>query len=161
MLASYRHHFNRLTGLSEPHHWQSALASTEDCRNRLIRIPTGFGKTLGVLSAWTYHRIHLAQEHWPHRLVWCLPMRVLVEQTEKEVRKGLASLDLLWDENGSHSGKVGVHLLMGGADSGEWHLDHEDLSELETALLDAFARENSSVPATSSIEDESEVSEEE
>ena len=92
------------------------------CGNRLIRIPTGFGKTLGVLTAWTWHRVHRGDEAWPRRLVWCLPMRVLVEQTEDEVQSALNRLGVLWDGNGTHDGKVGVHLLMGGADAGQWHL---------------------------------------
>jgi len=33
----------------EPHPWQIQLAATEQCRNRLIRIPTGLDKTLGTL----------------------------------------------------------------------------------------------------------------
>ena len=35
----------------EPHPWQIQLATTEQCRNRLIRIPTGLGKTLGARAA--------------------------------------------------------------------------------------------------------------
>ncbi len=49
-------------------------------------------------------------------------MRVLVEQTESEVRMALERLKVLWGSKGTHEGKVGVHLLMGGAKAGEWHL---------------------------------------
>jgi len=35
----------------EPHPWQIQLAANEQCHNRLIRIPTGLGKTLGTLLA--------------------------------------------------------------------------------------------------------------
>lgn len=127
---TYQEYFARLTGISEPHIWQRDLAAADNCQSRLIRIPTGFGKTLGVLSAWAYHRIHLAEERWPRRLVWCLPMRVLVEQTEHEVRSALAREGVLWQHGEEHSGKVGVHLLMGGADSGEWHLYPEHCAVL-------------------------------
>lgn len=116
-------------GLSEdnlqPHDWQRDLAEAPECENRLIRIPTGFGKTLGVLATWLWHRQCQRNENWPRRLVWCLPMRVLVEQTESEVRSALERLGLFWDEKGgtqAREGKVGVHLLMGGADAGQWHL---------------------------------------
>ena len=102
--------------------WQCELAASELCGNRLIRIPTGFGKTLGVLSAWVWHRVCNRNDAWPRRLVWCLPMRVLVEQTENEVKAALKRLGLLWDDAAQHEGKVGVHLLMGGADAGQWHL---------------------------------------
>ena len=49
-------------------------------------------------------------------------MRVLVEQTKNEVRLALRHLDALWDGRGTHDGKVGVHLLMGGANADQWHL---------------------------------------
>ena len=102
--------------------WQSELAASGSCGNRLIRIPTGFGKTLGILSAWAWHRVRSQNDEWPRRLVWCLPIRVLVEQTESEVRSALERLGLLWDGKGTHDGKVGVHLIMGGAKAGQWHL---------------------------------------
>ena len=113
--------FNRLSGGLGSHDWQQELADHDTCANRLIRIPTGFGKTLGVLAAWAWHRVLQGNDGWPRRLVWCLPMRVLVEQTENEVRSALEHLHVLWN-GGSHDGKVGVHLLMGGANAGRWHL---------------------------------------
>jgi len=109
----------------EPHDWQRDLGAASSCSNRRIRIPTGFGKTLGVLAAWTWNRVARADTGWPNRLVWCLPMRVLVEQTEQEVRAFLGRLGLLWDGQGERAGRVGVHLLMGGADAGDWHLHPE------------------------------------
>ena len=115
--------FERLSGERSCHGWQHKLADQDECANRLIRIPTGFGKTLGVLAAWVWHRIIQENDGWPRRLVWCLPMRVLVEQTEEQVRSALKSLGVLWDGGkGTHDGKVGVHLLMGGANAGRWHL---------------------------------------
>lgn len=109
---NYDEFFTALTSIEQPHGWQQDLAWAEDCRNRLIRIPTGFGKTLGVVGAWLYHRLQRNDERWPRRLVWCLPMRVLVEQTHSEARAALARLQLQWDEKSGHEGKVGVHLLM-------------------------------------------------
>lgn len=118
--------FATLSNGNEPYGWQRELSNTADCGNRLIRIPTGFGKTLGVLAAWVWHRVQWHRDDWPRRLVWCLPMRVLVEQTKRDVCAALESLGLLWDEQGSHDGKVGVHLLMGGADAGQWYLYPEN-----------------------------------
>ena len=115
---------------AEPYPWQVALGEDAECPNRLIRIPTGFGKTHGILAAWAWHRLHRQDEAWPRRLVWCLPMRVLVEQTEAGVRKCLEAMGLLWDGEGDHAGKVGVHLLMGGTDPGAWHLYPEACSVL-------------------------------
>ena len=119
--------FSRLDGPDrQPHDWQRQLAAESTLRDRLIRIPTGFGKTLGVLAAWVHHRVVRADDTWPRRLVWCLPMRVLVEQTKATVEAALARAGLLWDgDDASHAGKVGVHLLMGGAEQDDWHLHPE------------------------------------
>ena len=111
-----------LGGCLQAHPWQIELGADGACCDRLIRIPTGFGKTLGVLVAWLWHRVVRNDDAWPQRLVWCLPMRVLVEQTEAEVRAVLGRLNRLCDGSGDHAGNVGVHLLMGGADAGDWHL---------------------------------------
>lgn len=112
--------FARLAGLPEgarPHDWQSALAQPTDCANRLIRIPTGMGKTFGVLCAWVWHRLVRGDESWPRRLVWCLPMRVLVEQVVAEISAALTRAG--FDQ------RVRVHVLMGGVESAEWHLAPE------------------------------------
>src|SRR5271154_2689265 len=79
--------FAMLTRHESPRPWQSELACDVNCRSRVIRIPTGLGKTEGVLAAWSFHRICRADDQWPRRLVWCLPMRVLVEQTEHVARQ--------------------------------------------------------------------------
>ncbi len=127
-MPGYRDWFRQLAGDSlAPHAWQEALASEAAPRSRLVRVPTGMGKTLGVLAAWSWHRLCRADEQWPRRLVWCLPMRVLAEQTEDVARRALESLGTLWNGSGSHAGKVGLHLLMGGADpGGEWSLSPEE-----------------------------------
>lgn len=80
-MVAYQDFFSILASGKTPHKWQSDLAMDSKCRNRLIRVPTGFGKTLGVLSAWIWQRSQQEDSVWPRRLVWCLPMRVLVEQT--------------------------------------------------------------------------------
>lgn len=125
----YEQLFRQLTPY-EPHPWQRELGEEPMCSDRLLRIPTGFGKTLGVLGAWLHHRMNRGDDSWPRRLVWCLPMRVLVEQTQAEARAALERLNLLWDERSSHEGKVGVHLLMGGADASDWHLHPEQSAVL-------------------------------
>lgn len=123
--------FEKLAGPILPHEWQRVLASEDAPRSRVIRIPTGMGKTLGVLGAWSWHRLHRNDDRWPRRLVWCLPMRVLVEQTEAVVREALDRLGVLWDGSSGHSGRVGVHLLMGGTDAGgDWHLYPEESAVL-------------------------------
>lgn len=117
----FGHFFAALAGLPPeqgPHPWQGALAADPVCANRRIRIPTGFGKTLGALAAWVWHRVEQRNEGWPRRLIWCLPMRVLVEQVQADVRAALARA-------GGEASRVGVHALMGGIDAGDWHLHPE------------------------------------
>lgn len=106
----------------KPHPWQNALAGEVQITNRLIRIPTGMGKTLGVLSTWLKHRVIDNDTAWPTRLVWCLPMRTLVEQTESEAHKLIDALSL--------RESVDVHVLMGGVDTSRWY-DHPG----KTAIL--------------------------
>lgn len=106
--------FDTLTDHPSPRHWQTELIASTPCRDRLIRIPTGMGKTEGVLAAWSFHRIHRSDELWPRRLIWCLPMRVLVEQTEQVARQLAARIP------GAH--RPTVHVAMGGEAAGEWFL---------------------------------------
>lgn len=127
---SYKDFFSKAAGFA-PHPWQTELGAESLCKDRLLRVPTGFGKTLGVLNAWLHHRVHRNDDSWPRRLVWCLPMRVLVEQTHGEVVHVLDRLGKLWDRNAAtHQEKIGVHLLMGGSDSDDWHLYPEHCAVL-------------------------------
>ena len=75
--------FSQLTGHNRPRDWQKALAEGASAANRLIRRVTGDGKTEGVMASWLWNSVaHPRGEvrsAWPRRLVWCLPMRVLVE----------------------------------------------------------------------------------
>ena len=125
---SYAEWFEQVAGHT-PHPWQAQLGGQSTLGNRLIRIPTGFGKTRGVLLAWAHHRVVRQDDAWPRRLVWCLPMRVLVEQTVAEAQAVLGKLGVLWSA-GERAGRVGVHTLMGGADAGEWHVYPEDCAVL-------------------------------
>lgn len=113
-----------------PYSWQRDLAADDQCRSRLIRIPTGFGKTFGVAAAWAFHRLERKSPGWPRRLVWCLPMRVLVEQTEEVLRQALGQVAPVWDGKGQREGKVGIHVLMGGSDALEWALYPEESAVL-------------------------------
>jgi len=76
-----------------------------------MRVPTGAGKTAGVVLAWL-HRLSEGHPDAPRRLVYCLPMRVLVEQTVKHAREWISALKL----------GVGVATLMGGEVEEEWEI---------------------------------------
>jgi CRISPR-associated endonuclease/helicase Cas3 len=123
--------FQTATG-NTPYDYQSRLAGNDsgtDCRSQLINIPTGLGKTAAVTLAWLWNRAHLQNPTWPRRLVYCLPMRTLVEQTRDNVRGWLKkSGDLEWNNVGPHIGKVGVHILMGGEEreGNPWDLYPEE-----------------------------------
>jgi CRISPR-associated endonuclease/helicase Cas3 len=121
--------FYTATG-NAPYDYQSRLAGNDSgtvCRSQLINIPTGLGKTAAVTLAWLWNRAHLHKPEWPRRLIYCLPMRTLVEQTQDEVQKWLKAHDLNWDEKPkTRKGKVGVHILMGGEEAGEWDIYPEE-----------------------------------
>ncbi|NCO19170.1 MAG: DEAD/DEAH box helicase, partial [Gammaproteobacteria bacterium] len=105
---SYKDFFQKATGHS-PYAYQSRLVS--EAWPDILDIPTGLGKTAGVTLAWLYRRRLLKQESIPRRLVWCLPMRVLVEQTRDTIQQWLTKLDLAGEAG---SDKVSVQVLMGG-----------------------------------------------
>ena len=110
-----------------PYDYQLRMANGP-IASRLINIPTGLGKTAAVIHAWLWNRVHLKRENWPRRLVYCLPMRTLVEQTHDCAKGWLASHDLLWGgADDPHAGKVGLHMLMGGESATRWeHHPEED-----------------------------------
>ena len=87
------------------------------CESMLIDIPTGFGKTGAAVLAWLWNRVSKRRSDWPRRLVYCLPMRTLVDQTFGNTNQWIRNLDL--------SGQVGLHMVMGGEDAGEWDTQAE------------------------------------
>lgn len=103
-----------------PFPFQTRLAA--DGLPDVLEVPTGFGKTEAVVLAWLWRRHFSSPEvrrSAAVRLVYCLPMRVLVEQTETRVRECLerahgAGLPGLPDP------KLDVHVLLGGRVDREW-----------------------------------------
>lgn len=114
---NFKEFFENVTGY-KPHGWQRRLASDCVCRDRLIRIPTGFGKTAGATLAWLWNRVAQQNNAWPRRLVLCLPMRTLVEHVQSEVSKWLDQAQKALNLKK----EVPLHVLMGGMSPSDWHL---------------------------------------
>jgi CRISPR-associated endonuclease/helicase Cas3 len=115
---------------SGPFDYQRRLATAESLPEALI-VMTGGGKTAAVVLGWLYRRRFASDSiraNTPRRLVICLPMRTLVNQVHGLVREWLTRLDLLDDETRlERDSGVSVHVLMGGADDSDWHLQpHRD-----------------------------------
>lgn len=113
--------FRQATGYT-PFAYQRRLANA--CQlPAAIQVPTGSGKTAAAVLTWLwrrrYHQDLEVRTATPRRLVYCLPMRVLVEQTYRAVDGWLRNLDL--------SDEVGLYLLLGGRPQGrdDWVLEPE------------------------------------
>ncbi len=99
--------FRRATNGNDPLPYQERLALSDSLPS-LLDVPTGLGKTAAAILAWIWRRrfCKTHRDRTPRRLVYCLPMRVLVEQTYCETVKWLYRLELLagtanWTELGT------------------------------------------------------------
>lgn len=93
-----------------PYPYQQRLA--DEGLPDLLRVPTGAGKTAAAVLPWLYRRCAhpdpIVRAETPHRLVFVLPQRALVEQTLGAVQAWLTQSGL--------DDRVGLHVLMGGAE---------------------------------------------
>lgn len=118
MAFDFTRDFESLTG--HPHFpWQERLYEAFKAGQipSACSIPTGLGKT-SVIAVWLIALAHNAKV--PRRLVYCLPMRVLVEQTW--------DLAIRWSQAWSAAftlPEVPVHVLMGGEREEEWDTQPE------------------------------------
>jgi CRISPR-associated endonuclease/helicase Cas3 len=99
----------------DPFPYQTRLASKP--WPQLLDVPTGLGKTAAVVIAWLFKRLHRAPDA-STRLVYCLPMRVLVQQTEREAVNWCRNAAPLFKERGLVPPTV--HVLMGGDVDEDW-----------------------------------------
>jgi CRISPR-associated endonuclease/helicase Cas3 len=117
-VLAFQEMFAKATG-QYPFPYQIEFGTAPDLFE-LVDAPTGSGKTATAVLGWLWRRRFAEQSMraaTPRRLVYCLPMRVLVEQTRDVARDWLQKLSL-HDE-------IKVHVLMGGEDGEEWDLEPE------------------------------------
>ncbi|HON07138.1 MAG TPA: CRISPR-associated helicase Cas3' [Verrucomicrobiota bacterium] len=107
-MKSFSEFFKIATGKDKPFDYQCRLACGKrnegdanwlsqgsESKSLIINIPTGLGKTAAVVLAWLWNRLLCAEgknSGWQTRLVYCLPMRTLVEQTEENIKRYLENL---------------------------------------------------------------------
>ncbi len=133
--------FRTATDIEAPFGFQREFAEAQTLPS-LVRLPTGSGKTAMAILGWLWRR-RFADEPTrrvtPRRLVYCLPMRVLVEQTRDNAIAWLHRLGLLagiaqfddandkrrvksyvpsWEDES----KIAVSVLMGGEQAHDWDL---------------------------------------
>jgi len=108
-----------------PYPYQLALANSP--WPDALKVETGIGKTAAVILAWIYKRL-LNDPHTPRRLVYCLPMRVLVEQTAQTAHIWIKNLK----DKGLFPGDrpLPVYTLMGGKIDSDWDFYPEQESIL-------------------------------
>lgn len=116
-MPAYPTFFRALTG-HPPYPYQHRLA--EGPWPTLLDIPTGVGKTAAVLVAWLWRRLH-ADPHTGRRLVYCLPMRSLVRQTEDVARALCDASAPFFAELQLATPRV--HAMLGGYIDAAWERD--------------------------------------
>ena len=141
-MEEYPTFFEQATGHT-PYDYQKRLACGErsesewlnqdsPCVSRLIDIPTGLGKTPAVVMAWLWNRVILGRDDWPCRLVYCLPMRTLVEQTEDNVQSWIDRLCQASDE---------LELSQNARSDLTWLREHSPVVLMGGEELDQFKRD--------------------
>ena len=136
----FRTFFKRATG-HEPFPYQISLALSPEIP-QLIGIHTGAGKTAAVILAWLWRRRRapdVIRKSTPRRLIYCLPMRILVEQTRDNAVGWLHNLGMIGgnpqvDETGGKEkiarykpaqdapDRIAVTVLMGGEEPDHWDI---------------------------------------
>lgn len=117
--SDFEDFFRSASGLA-PFPYQVRFA-TADPLPDLLTVPTGAGKTACAVLGWLWRRRQAPgalRASTPRRLVFCLPMRSLVEQTVEAARGWLGALGIPGDE-------VGVHPLLGGEVDDSWEAHPE------------------------------------
>lgn len=114
-----------------PHAYQRAIACETELPH-LVGVPTGCGKTAAIVLGWLYRRFKHSEasvrQTTPRRLIYCLPMRTLVEQVRDNATCWLERLQLLAGNRGPDGRyrpdwierRIPVFTLMGGEERVDW-----------------------------------------
>lgn len=139
MSVEFEKFFQRAVGdpTPQPYPYQIKLATEGEALGQLLNVPTGLGKTAAAILAWIWRRRFAGdaiRKQTPQRIVYCLPMRVLVEQTRGVAVDWLTRLGLYTDEAKENHSEwsrpegdygefpIAVHLIMGGEEPTDWAL---------------------------------------
>lgn len=101
----------------EPFSYQTRLAIGTEFPS-LLNAPTGAGKTAAVLGAWLWRR-WFNPETVGRRLIYCLPMRTLVEQTREVAKSAIKKIEA---EHSNLKDRFSAHTLYGGEVSDDWDI---------------------------------------
>ncbi|MDQ7821223.1 MAG: CRISPR-associated helicase Cas3' [Candidatus Eremiobacteraeota bacterium] len=112
--SSYDVFFKAATG-TDPWPYQKRMGCHQEYPT-VLSVPTGAGKTAAVVISWLWRRLFSGDEklrkQTPMRLIYCLPMRVLVEQTFNVIKEWIEKLDVPFNMN-SCKGVIVAKLLGG------------------------------------------------
>ncbi len=116
----YAQFFKTAFGKGDPFDYQYRLARVASLPS-LLNVATGAGKTAAIVGSWLWRRWQ-KPETVGRRLVYCLPMRTLVEQTESVVSDCIRRLE---ESNTIPKDRFRACVLMGGDVSDEWDTNPE------------------------------------
>lgn len=132
LTGGYSKFFQKIFGgdVHPPFEYQKRLAENfEDIS--LLNIPTGAGKTKAILGAWVWRRL-TRPAGIGRRLIYCLPMRTLVDQTYTVACEAIKSLHREYPAIFKKDNeRFKPSLLLGGKIDDEW----EQYPELEQILI--------------------------
>lgn len=141
-----------------PFSYQQHLAARPEGLPQVLQVPTGSGKTAAAVLPWLWRLTAAAdpatRSATPHRLVYVLPMRSLVEQTRTKTAQWLGNLSSVVEA----VKPVQLHVLMGGEERDDfaWQLHPEAPAiligtqdmVLSRALMRGYAESRSRWPVT-------------
>jgi CRISPR-associated endonuclease/helicase Cas3 len=116
MRTTFDEVFRKATGGEKsPYRYQRVLAM--EAWPDALTAPTGFGKTAAVIISWLYKRL-VEPDETPRRLVLCLPMRTLVDQTVRNAEAWCKAIAAQFCDAGQEPPTV--HPLLGGRVDEQW-----------------------------------------